>query len=131
MNNRKQFLVLQYGFEPPTPEIEKAWGNWFASIADWMVDIGSPLVVGPEISHAGTKELRLGMDSLAGYSIISAESLDEAEAIAKDCPMISSVRVYEAWRCERMQSPIQWEIPFPLPLNGQGVDLYHGRLWPK
>ncbi len=92
----KKFLILHYGFEPPTPEIEKAWGNWFASIAERMVDIGSPLVVGREISHSGTKELPLGMDSLTGYSIISAESLDEAEQVAQGCPMISSVRVYEA-----------------------------------
>ncbi len=92
----KKFLSLHYGFETPTREIEEAWGKWFASIADKMVDPGSPLKVGREISRTGTKELPLGMESLTGYSIIKAANLDEAEKIAKGCPMIKSVRVYEA-----------------------------------
>ena len=37
----------------------------------------------------------MGMDSIAGCSIINAESLDEAEKIAKDNPFIASIRVYE------------------------------------
>ncbi len=92
----KKFVLISYGFETPTPEIQQAWGKWFASIGDKMVDGGSPLGNGREISHAGTKELPLGLDSLTGYCIIRAESLDEAEKIAKDCPIITSIRVYEA-----------------------------------
>ncbi len=92
----KKFLFLHYGFETPTKEIEEAWGKWFASIADKIVDSGSPLKGGREISRTGTKELSLGKESLTGYSIIKADNLDDAEKIAKGCPMITSVRVYEA-----------------------------------
>jgi hypothetical protein len=91
----KKFMLLHYGFETPTPEIEEAWGAWFASIADRMVDSGSPFKGGREVSRNGTKELPLGMESLTGYTIISGGSLDEAEKIAKGCPMIKLVRVYE------------------------------------
>jgi hypothetical protein len=91
----KKFMFLHYGFETPTPEIEEAWGKWFASIADRMVDSGSPFNGGREVSHTLSKELPLGMDSLTGYTIISAASLDEAEKIAQGCPMIKFVRVYE------------------------------------
>jgi uncharacterized protein YciI len=35
------------------------------------------------------------MDSITGYSIINAESLDDAEKIAQDNPFIASIRVYE------------------------------------
>ncbi|MFC1575076.1 YciI family protein [Gemmatimonadota bacterium] len=35
------------------------------------------------------------MDSITGYNIIEAESLDEADKIAKDNPFIASIRVYE------------------------------------
>jgi len=35
------------------------------------------------------------MDSITGSSSIEAESLDEAEKIAKECPYIASIRVYE------------------------------------
>lgn len=92
----KKFVFLTYGFETPTQEIQEAWGKWFASIGDKMVDGGSPLGHGREISRAGTKELPLGKESLTGYCIISADNIDEAEKIAKGCPIITSIRVYEA-----------------------------------
>ena len=37
----------------------------------------------------------MGVDSITGYTIIKAESLDEAEKIAQSNPYISSIRVYE------------------------------------
>ena len=37
----------------------------------------------------------MGMESITGYSIINAESLDEAEKIARGNPFIASIRVYE------------------------------------
>ena len=92
----KKFVIFHYGFEIPTQEIMDAWGKWFASIGDKIVDPGSPLGPGREISRSGTKDLPLGMESLTGYTVINADSNDEAEEIAKSCPMITSVRVYEA-----------------------------------
>jgi hypothetical protein len=92
----KKFVIFHYGYETPTPEVMEGWSKWFASIGDKMVDPGSPLGDGREISAAGTKQLPLGKDSLTGYTVINAKDLDEAENIAKECPMIGSVRVYEA-----------------------------------
>jgi hypothetical protein len=92
----KKFMFLTYGYSEPTQEVMEAWGKWFASIGDKMVDPGSPLGSGREISATGTTELPLGMESLTGYCVINAESLEEAEKIAKDCPIITSIRVYEA-----------------------------------
>jgi hypothetical protein len=37
------------------------------------------------------------MESITGYNIIEAESLDAAEALAKGCPFIASIRIYELW----------------------------------
>ena len=91
----KKFVIFHYGFETPTPEIMEAWSKWFASIGDKIADPGSSLGPGREISPSGTKELPLGKESLTGYTVINAASLDEAEKIAKGCPMIASVRVYE------------------------------------
>ena len=92
----KKFVFLHYGFETPTQEIMDAWNKWFASIAGKMVDPGSPLGSGREISRTGTKELPLGRESITGYTVINADSMEDAEKIAQSCPMISSVRVYEA-----------------------------------
>ena len=35
------------------------------------------------------------MDSITGYNIIEAESLDEAEKLAQSNPFIASIRIYE------------------------------------
>jgi hypothetical protein len=92
----KKFVIFHYGYETPTPEIMAAWSKWFASIGDKMVDPGSPLGPGKEISRSGTKELPVGLEALTGYTVINADNMAMAEKIAKDCPMITSVRVYEA-----------------------------------
>lgn len=92
----KKFVIFHYGFEMPTPEIMDAWSKWFESIGEKIVDPGSPLGNGREISRSGTKELPMGLDSLTGYTVINAESIEEAEKIAKSCPMITSIQVYEA-----------------------------------
>jgi hypothetical protein len=92
----KKFVIFHYGYELPTPEIMEDWSKWFASIGDKIVDPGSPLGPGIEITRSGTKELPLDKDSLTGYTVINAKDLDEAEKIAQNCPAISSVRVYEA-----------------------------------
>jgi hypothetical protein len=90
----KKYLLLHFGFENPTPEIMKKWGKWFESIADITVDQGG-FSGGREISNSGTRDLPWGMDSITGYNVITAASLDEAEKIAKECPYIASIRVYE------------------------------------
>lgn len=92
----EKFVFISVGFVTPTKEIEEAWGNWFASIGDKLVDSGSPLGPGREITHNGTNELPLGLESLTGYTIINAENIEEAEKIAQDCPIITSIRVYPA-----------------------------------
>jgi len=91
----KKFALLHYGFEKPTPEIMAAWGKWFESIKDRMVDMGCQFRGGREISKSGLRELPMGPDSITGFTIISADSLDDAEKLARSNPYISSIRVYE------------------------------------
>lgn len=72
----------------------EAWGKWFGSIAGKNADnvgFGSAR----EITRSGTRELAWGLDAFTGYSAIDAESIDEAEAIARTCPFITGIRVYE------------------------------------
>ena len=89
-----KFLILHYGFEMPTPEEMGEWNEWFDSIADIQVE-RAHFPGGREISHSGTKELPFEKDSITGYTMIKAESLDEAEKIARECPFVASTRVYE------------------------------------
>ena len=48
-----------------------------------------------EISKDGTRDLPWGMDSITGYSLIEAESLEEAEKLAQSNPFVKSIRIYE------------------------------------
>jgi len=92
----KKFVLLHCGYEEPTQEVMDNWNSWFASIADKIADMGSPLGPGREVSRTGTKELPKGADAITGYTVINAEDMDEAERIAQGCPIITSIRVYEA-----------------------------------
>ena len=91
----KRFMLLHFGFEKPTREIMAAWGKWFESVADKTTDQGGFHGGARELSHGGTRDLPMGMDSITGYSIINAGSLEEAEAIARENPFVASIRVYE------------------------------------
>ena len=90
----KKFMFLHFGFENPTPAIMEAWKTWFESIPGKQLDQGG-FGGGREISKTGTKDLQWNMESITGYNIIEAESLDVAERIAQRCPFIAGIRIYE------------------------------------
>ena len=92
----KKFLMLHYGYEEPTAEIMAAWQGWFAKVGDRFAVMGSPLGNCLEVSKTGRRELSPDMGAATGYSIISAESREDAERLLEGCPIISSVRLYEA-----------------------------------
>ena len=43
-----------------------------------------------------TRDLTAGMERASGYTIVNAESMNHAVKLLDDCPIITSVRVYEA-----------------------------------
>ena len=90
----KKFLILHFGFAPPSPEDMAKWNQWFEAIADRQLERGH-LPGGREITADGTKDLPFGPDSMTGYTIIQAADLDQAAQIAGDCPVVASTRVYE------------------------------------
>jgi len=92
----KKFMFIYTGFVTPTEEIGKAWGDWFSSIGDKFVDTGNPFMSGMEITADGKEtDLPLDLQSITGYSIINATDMDEAKALARTNPSITSIRVYE------------------------------------
>lgn len=48
-----------------------------------------------KLSKSGTRDLPWNTESITGYNIIEASSLDEAEKLAQGNPFISSIRIYE------------------------------------
>ena len=92
-----KFLVLTFGFTPPTEEVKQAWGKWFSAVQPRLVDPGNPFGRGVELTKTSRTELSLDSPSpLVGYCILNAESLDEAESLVAEMPIIDSVRIYEA-----------------------------------
>ncbi len=90
----KKFLLAHIGFEQPTEEIMAAWGKWFESIAEITVEnVG--LHLGKEVSSGGVKDINFDTQVTTGYTVIQAESLDEAVKIAQNCPFITSIKVQE------------------------------------
>ena len=90
----KRFMLMHIGFEKPTPDIMAAWGKWFTSVADHTVE-NAGLRNGREIKREGASALPMGPDALTGYTILSAESIEDAERLAAGNPFISSIRIYE------------------------------------
>ena len=101
MNNF--LLVFTGGSMAETEEeqklVMKAWAKWYEELGDHLVDEGNP--TGPVAKtihsdgmvHDGSEGLMI-----TGYSMLKAESLDQAVDLAKGCPVLegdSSITVHE------------------------------------
>jgi hypothetical protein len=64
---------------PPSPEAIAAWGAWLEGMGPQLVDRGNP--VSERQTLGKCEDTRLG-----GYSLISADSLEAAVALARGCP---------------------------------------------
>ena len=92
----KKFLILFHDSWERKPEIMAAWQAWFAAVGDRFVDSGNPFAAGFEVTRSGSRELAPADGAATGYSIVSAESFDEATTLLEGCPFNTSVRIYEA-----------------------------------
>lgn len=91
----KKFVFLAHGEMDPTPEFQEAHRKWWSSIEDHVVDSGNPLFNGRNVAKDGTvSELTPEMTPCLGYSLVQAESIQQAVALLDDCPM--DMWVYEA-----------------------------------
>ena len=70
----------QKGYTPSADTVA-AWYAWFDGIGDQLVEMGRPVVERASIGEYNPERTQLG-----GYSIVRAEDLDAAVAIAKGCP---------------------------------------------
>ena len=91
----KKFVFLAHGEMERTPEFQHAHRAWWSSIEGHVVDSGNPLFNGRNVTRTRTvTELSADQSPALGYSIVEAESIDEAVALLAECPM--DMWVYEA-----------------------------------
>ena len=94
----KYVLVYKGGGSFPETEEEKkrvmdVWMAWFGSLGDVWLDAGNPFGANAAVGGGSTS-------GLTGYSILTADSLDDAVDKVKGCPILDggsgSIEVYEA-----------------------------------
>jgi hypothetical protein len=84
--------------EAARAQIMAEWGRWFGALGDRLVDGGNPF--GPSATLADGGVSQTGSSGLTGYSIIKADTLQDATEAAKGCPVLAaggSVEVYETF----------------------------------
>jgi hypothetical protein len=84
-----KFLVTYHGSEMPDDpalmeQAKAAFINWVGEAGDAIVDPGAPVRIVSQVA-SGTAEAPV---EIGGYSIIQADSLDEAEAVLQSHPYV-------------------------------------------
>jgi hypothetical protein len=92
----KKFMLFYVGMADHTPEVMDGWTKWFGVLGSRVVDSGNPFGPGQEMTREGVTELPQDAHATVGYTIINAESMDEVMELAKQCPIVTGLRIYEA-----------------------------------
>ena len=100
------FLLLYSGGSMPEGQAEvaqvmQAWNTWFGELGSNLVDGGNPFTPqAKSIASDGSVSDGPVGTMASGYSIIKADSLDAAVAVARRCPVTqggSKITVYETF----------------------------------
>jgi hypothetical protein len=100
------FLLLYTGGDMPATEAEQKavvdeWMAWFAKLGDALVDGGNPIAPKAKTISSDGKVNDFPDGIMAsGYSILKADTLDAAVALAKGCPVLkgnAKITVYETF----------------------------------
>ena len=99
-----KFLLAYHGGGMAETEEEQtavmaAWGAWMEGLGPALEDPGNPAGATRTIESDGSVSDGGGANPVTGYSIIAAESLDDAVSLSKDNPIFESggsIEVIEA-----------------------------------
>jgi hypothetical protein len=72
------------GYIGASPEVLQAWEAFFAQLGSKVTDAGYPVFAREQVGRCGEGT------ELGGYSIVSAEDLSAAVALARSCPALSA-----------------------------------------
>lgn len=84
-------LVYHGGSMPETQEdqakVMQAWTDWFAKLGPAVVDGGNPASQTRVLGADGS--IGSSANPPSGYTILSANSIDDAVGLAKGCPVLA------------------------------------------
>ena len=86
------YIIAYHGGKKPDSPEEKAkhkakWQAWVGGLGDAVVNPGTPLGKSKTVSSDGVSDDG-GPNSLTGFSIVNANSMDAALEMAKACPFL-------------------------------------------
>jgi hypothetical protein len=98
-----KYVYVFHGGTIPDGEDERnaqmaKWGQWFEGLGTAIVDPGAPVGKSRTVSNGGSVADDGGANPVSGYTVIQADSFDDATEKAKDCPILvrgGSVEVAE------------------------------------
>jgi len=89
------YVLTYHGEAGPMPTdpaameaVMEEWGAWYGSMGDALVDGGAPFGESASIGPDGASTANPA--SLSGYTIIKADDLSSATAVAKGCPVLKN-----------------------------------------
>jgi hypothetical protein len=97
-----KFIFAYHGGKMPETEEARAaemaaWGEWMSGLGPALVDPGNPAGPSKTVSSKGVED-NGGANPISGYSLVNADNIDAAVAMAKGCPILKtgSIEVAEA-----------------------------------
>ena len=100
------YIIAYHGGKKPESAEEGAkhmakWKAWVGSLGDAVINPGTPLGKSRIVSSSGVSD-QSGSNSLTGFSIVKADSMDAAIEMAKGCPHLEhgTIDVAEAMDME-------------------------------
>ncbi len=98
----KYLITYHGGGEMPADpkmreQMTKAFAAWAAGVGEKMIDPGAPLGPAKTVTSDGVKDGEPG--GVGGYTLLSADSLDEAVELVRNHPFVSrggTLRVSQA-----------------------------------
>ena len=91
-SSESQYVMISLGGNPPsTPEEGKQhfakYMEWLSALGDSVVSPANPLKNTSTVNTDGSVTAG-GTTTMSGYTIVQAESMDDALSMAKDCPFL-------------------------------------------
>lgn len=77
------------------------WGAWYEELGGAIVDGGNPFGASKSVTSDGVSDGPVGSPPATGYTVISADSLDDAVAKTRNHPHIKhggEVSIYETFQ---------------------------------
>jgi hypothetical protein len=93
-----KFLFAYHGGKMPETEADiaaemKRWRDWMDGLGDALVDPGNPVGMSKTVSVDGIASDGIASDGganpVSGYSLVMADDLNMALAMAAGCPMVT------------------------------------------